>query len=678
MGEHRKLVAIMFTDIVGYTSLMADNERNALEILHKNRDTVKHFVAKHNGEFLKEMGDGSLSSFDSVVDSVNCALEIQNSLVNEKDYKLRIGVHMSDVVVEASGDVFGDGVNVASRIESLAEPGGIYVSGQVYSNIRNKSYIHAKYIGEKKLKNVDEVIELYELDVVHLRKANGRRVKIFSIQHRKWNKRFKFFLLLFLVLIASYKIKTQFFEDSRELHSIAVLPFVDMSASADHGYICDGIVEEILHALANVNELRVIARTTSFTYRGEEKDIKKIGRELNVDTILEGSIRIAGDKIRVTTQLNKVSDQSHLFSTVHEYDYDLEGLFSMQDTISHAVVMALKGKVLQKDKDAIMKRPTDNLEAYELYMKARDRWYTREGKGYREAIELYSKAVDIDPKFTQAHVGIANAYNLMGFHSIIPPATAYRNAEEALKKALKIDDTDSDAHASMGWINLYYKWDMVTANRNFKKAIDLNPSNALAHMWHRDYLLVMGRWEEAIAEMHEGMKLDPLSGNMIFFPIVTYGLAGKYKDAENEFNKAIAQYPESPLPHLYIAKVYSMNKQYDKARNALMTARKISKNPNAYEKIFGYHYAFSGNNVQAEKYIQKLIEEYQNNNGMAYSIALMYCGMGRIDDSFEWLYKAYDFHSSELVYVKSFPEWEGIRKDPRYNDLLNKMGLSRD
>ena len=629
--------------------------------------------------FSRKWGDGSLSSFDSVVDAVNCALEIQSVITDEGEYKLRIGIHMSDVVVEQSGDVFGDGVNVASRIENLAEPGGICVSGQVYSNIRNKSYIHARNIGEKLLINADETMELYELEVLYPDKEliDNSPLKSFSNRHPVFLSRFKVILLVFLVLIAGYMIKTQFFINNEELHSIAVLPFVDMSASADHEYICDGIVEEILHALANVDELRVIARTTSFTYRGEEKDIKKIGEELNVDTILEGSIRIAGDKIRVTTQLNKVSDQSHLFSTVHEYDYNLDGLFSMQDTISHAVVMALKGQVLQKDKDAIMKRPTDNLEAYELYMKARDRWYTRNEKGYHDAVELYGRALKLDPEFTQAHVGMANAYNSMGFHAVIPPVQAYRKAEESLKKALSIDDTQSDAYASMGWIDLYFKWDMEKAKNNFKKAIDLNPSNALAHIWYRDYLLVMGQWEDAIAEMNEGMKVDPLSGNMIFFPIVTYGLAGKYNDAVSEFDKAVTGHPDNPLPHLYIAKVYSMNKEYDKARNALKTARKIAKNPNAFEEIFGYHYAFSGETVLAEQYMQKLIAAYNENNGVAYSIALMCCGMGRLDDSFEWLQKAFDYHSSELVYIRSFPEWDRIRSDPRYYDLLDKMGFSR-
>ena len=297
--KHRKLAAIMFTDIVGYTALMSNDEDNALRILQKNRDTVKVLVSRFNGEFLKEIGDGTLCSFGSVVDAVNCALEIQNTLKDEPDFKLRIGIHVGDVVVEESGDVFGDGVNVASRIENLAVPGGISVSGQVYDNIQNKPTIETEFLGEKTLKNVARPVKIYAIG-----KAGEPHAAL-----------------------KSHDAETTDTKKTRP--SIAVLPFDDMSPGKDQEWFCDGMAEEILNALAQVDDLRVIARTSAFAFKGKHGDIREIGRKLDVETLLEGSVRKAGNRLRITAQLIKVSEGSHIWS--ERYDRDMEDVFAIQD-----------------------------------------------------------------------------------------------------------------------------------------------------------------------------------------------------------------------------------------------------------------------------------------------------------------------------------------------------------
>ena len=493
MKEQRKLTAIMFTDIVGYTALMAKDEQKALRILHKNRDIQKPLIKKYNGEWLKEMGDGTLSSFSSVVDAVNCALEIQHSLKDDPELSLRIAIHIGDVVVE-EGDVFGDGVNVASRIEPLAEPGGICVSHQVYINIRNKPDIKAVFLGEKTLKNVEEPVKVYSLKKAEVPAAVTPSIPSEEIEDvkKKFRKIWITLAIMGILIIVGYAVFTRFVlkpttipiteEIKKEIKSIAVLPFVNMSADPEQEYFCDGMADAILNALTHVEGLRVIARTSAFTFRGKEKNIREIGEALNVETVLEGSIQKADNRVRITAQLIKVADESHLFSDI--YDRELKDVFAIQDEISMAIVKALKVKLLGKEKAAIEKRPTENLEAYNLY--------------------------------------------LLGHHNL---------EKGDREKALEIDDTLAEAYIAMAWVRIYSDWDWPAAEQLSKRALELNPGSHTAHNSYGHYLWLMGRLEEALSEYKRALELDPI-------PIQNYSLAmllniglGRYDEAMDAYHK---------------------------------------------------------------------------------------------------------------------------------------------
>ncbi|MGB5646753.1 MAG: adenylate/guanylate cyclase domain-containing protein, partial [Muriicola sp.] len=333
MSQSRQLAAIMFTDIVGYTALMNKDEHVAFAFLNKNRELQKPIIESFKGKWIKELGDGVMASFTTVSDAVNAAVRIQEECIAVNDFQLCIGIHLGEVVFE-NNDVFGDGVNIASRLQSAAKPGSIFISESVNNNITNKKGIETRFIKEEQLKNVSQPVKMYQ------------------------------------VLFAGSEI----IEDEKpvvlvDAKSIAVLPFVNMSSDPEQEYFSDGISEEIINMLAQVPDLKVCGRTSSFAFKDKNMDIKIIGEKLKVNHILEGSVRKSGTKLRITAQLIEVSNGYHLYS--EKFDREMEDIFAIQDDISLAILDAIKIKLLVEEKEPVLKRYTDNVEAYQLFLKAR-------------------------------------------------------------------------------------------------------------------------------------------------------------------------------------------------------------------------------------------------------------------------------------------------------------------
>ena len=413
MGVIRKLAAIMFTDIVGYTALMSKDEKQALQLLKKNRSFHKSLIKLFNGEWLKEMGDGTLSCFSSAVDAVNCALEIQYILKDDPTLTLRIGIHIGDVVFEG-GDVFGDGVNVSSRIEPLAEPGGICISGRVFDDVRNKPNIEAVFLGKKTLKNVERPIKVYAI--------TGEGLPA------PWTKAYP-----------AKKVEAE----GKPSPSIAVLPFVNTSADPENEYFSDGLAEELINALSKVENLRVVARSTTFSFKGKELDIREMGKKLNVETVLEGSVRKENNRLRVTAQLINVADGYHRWS--ERYDRELEDVFEIQDDITENIVRALRVMLSEEEKRALEKVPTTNVKAYDYYLRGWKFFYEWRRKSFEFARQMFMRAVQIDPSYARAYAGIADCYSwlYMYWESTKENLQA---AGEASRTALELDPSLAEAH----------------------------------------------------------------------------------------------------------------------------------------------------------------------------------------------------------------------------------------
>ncbi|HUU27946.1 MAG TPA: tetratricopeptide repeat protein [archaeon] len=612
MKEQRKLAAIMFTDIVGYTALMSKDEQHAHEIIHKSRDILKGFIEQYNGEWLQAVGDATLSSFASVVDAVNCALEIQRTIRSEPELSLRIGIHIGDVVFE-EGEVYGDGVNVASRLEQLAEPGGVCISGQVYRNIRNKPGIEAIFMGEKTLKNVDLPMKVYALTVVEQPAALPEPHVDKETEPAPAKRRSRRILIavagIIVVTLGLYAVYSRYLTvpttvpGEKEIRSIAVLPFADMSAEKNQEYFCDGLAEELLNMLAKVKELRVKARTSSFSFKGEKVDIATIGEKLNVESVLEGSVRKSGDKVRITTQLIKVSDGYHLWSET--YDRNLDDIFAVQEEISRQVVGALKITLLGEDASKLARQPTENIKAYDLYLVGRHHLNQGTVAAYEKAIDYFTQAIELDSNYALAYAGLAETYLFQYRNANLPKEEALSKAEEAARNALSLDDQLAEAHTALGHVKNRQQ-NLSGAEAELKKAIELNPNHMPAYRLYVNNLLDLGRYEDAQAILEKALEIDPLSKEIIDWLNLNllmlgrfdesktreyYGLYGRLEQALRKEKTRVELDPGNSRKHAILAWIYTGLGEYELAEKSLARAREL-----APEKIiigeFGENYLY--------------------------------------------------------------------------------------
>jgi adenylate cyclase len=381
----RRLAAIMFTDIVGYTSLSQKNEAYALRLLEEHRKLIRPSFPKHNGREIKTIGDAFLVEFASALEAVRCAFDIQQLLnelnVNrpeERRIQLCIGIHLGDVV-RSKNDVHGDAVNVASRIEPLASPGGISITEQVYHQIKNKFEFPFVSLGKRNLKNVQDPVEVY------------RAVLPWETQARD--------------------------EPNPEKRRIAVMPFTNISPDPRDEYFADGMTEELISTLSKIGELKVISRTSVMRYKGTSKNVGEIARELKMGSVLEGSARKAADDLRITAQLIDAESDEHLWS--QDYDRRLENVFAIQKEIAQRVAETLKIQLLSSEMKEIGKKPTENTQAYELYLKGRFLWNKRSKEGVFEVMKLFREAIDIDPNYARAYSGLADAYSIAASYDLM-------------------------------------------------------------------------------------------------------------------------------------------------------------------------------------------------------------------------------------------------------------------
>src|SRR2546428_414653 len=504
----------MFTDVVGYTLLGQKNESLSLSLLEDQRKLVRQILDRHNGREVKTIGDAFLIEFPSALDAVRCAYNIQRkarernvSMPEERRVHLRIGIHLGDVV-ESDGDISGDAVNVASRIGPFAENGGISLSRQVYDQVQNKFELPLTSLGAKTLKNVGAPVELYKVAL-------------------PWQEE---------------RISPSTQLDKKR---IAVLPFANISPSPSDEYFSDGMTEELIATLSRIRNLGVIARTSVIRYKGLTKPVVEIGRELNVGTVLEGSVRVAGKKLRITAQLIDAGTEEHLWSET--YDRNLEDAFSIQSEIAKRIARALKVRVLQSETLRLEKKATGIPEAYSLYLKGRHSLNTRTEKGLKDAIHEFESSIKRDPKFALAYTGLADAYSILASYSLeyVPPKEGFPKAKTAAERALSLDDHLAEAHASLGLVKFYYEWDWNGAAAEFKEAIE--------------------QVEEAVKLSHETtVSLATLAQ--------AFAAAGRIADAKKLLDKLLTRGTEQYVPSYWIALVYTSMGNKDEAMKYLERA----------------------------------------------------------------------------------------------------------
>ena len=402
MSQSRQLAAIMFTDIVGYTTMMQQNEQMAVEVIKHYNATLEKWVHHFNGRVLNFYGDGSLCSFSSATDAVNCSIEVQKELRAEPVVPLRIGLHIGEVFFEQE-KALGDGVNVASRVQSLGQENTILISAEIHDKIKNNPSITTRSLGYFDFKSVNKPLEIFALTneglFVPQRKTMQGKLQKKNVQKRNL---IVVGVLLFLLVIAFF-IYQKFLPGKETVSgekSIAVLPFTDMSRNKDQEYFSDGLTEDIITQLAKINSFKVVSRTSVMQYKKKSKSIREIGKELGADVVLEGSVQQSGDQVRITAQLINTATDEHLWA--ESYDRSMKDIFTIQTDIANQIANALKTKLTVQEKQRIEKKYTENAEAYQLYLKGRYYWNNRSEESVRKGIEFFKKAIEIDSSYALA------------------------------------------------------------------------------------------------------------------------------------------------------------------------------------------------------------------------------------------------------------------------------------
>jgi len=456
-----------------------------------------------------------------------------------------------------------------------------------------------------------------------------------------------------------------------EKPSIAVLPFVNINDNPEKDYLCDGITEEIINNLSKLKDLRVISRTSSFYFKDKGFDIRTIGEKLNVENIIEGSVRISGNQLRISAQLIKVADDSHLWSET--YDRNMEDIFATQENLAQEIACSLKSLLGCEGGEFFGKRYTVNVEAYQLYLKGRYFWNR---VSYKKAIEYFEQAVALDPNYALAYAGLADAYNRMGFFFTESVTEYYLKAKAAVMKALEIDDMLSESHASLGYLKLHYEWDWKGAERALKRAIELNPGNALAYRYYSEYLMAVGRLDEALAEMKIALELDPLSRgiNAHFGMLLIFDL--QLDNATKQLKKTLELYPNHPIAVMHLGSAYVNKGNYEEGIALLEKAVNLTRrNAPIALGYLGYAYGVAGKREKAQEILYEVLERSKRGSFAPNPIAGIYTGLGDKDKAFELLEKAYEERHPSLYPLKTIPKFRSLHSDPRFTALLKKMGL---
>lgn len=643
----RQLTAIMFTDMVGFTALMQRDEARAHALRERQLTVLRGAVEGHHGTLLQLYGDGSLSVFRSAVDAVACAIEVQRSLREEPAVPLRIGVHSGDVVHDEGG-VFGDGVNVAARIQGLAAAGSVLLSAKVHDEVKNHPEIETACLGAFRLKNVKRTWE------VHAVVGHGLPVPDPES------------------LAPSRVTSTR---------SVAVLPFADLGPEPDNEHFSEGMAEEIINALTRVNGLQVIARSSSFTFKGQGADVRAVARQLGVTHLVTGSVRRQGNRARVSAQLIDAGTGHHVFA--ERFDRSLEDAFAVQDEIAQAVVAqlashlapvhALPGAVA----GGLVRAHSHDTEAYEEYLKGRFHHARWTPPSARRAILHFERAAALDEGCALPHIGLASAHVFLARSGHSPADHAYPRALAAAQRAIEMDEGAGEAHRALALIRLFYEWDWGSAYRSFQKALTLTPGSAEVHHAYGLYLRAAGEYDEAVDEMREAVALDPLAVHYHHALGVALQLVGDLEAADAQLVEALRMDPTFRAGTEARAWVQFHRGRWEDAAELFDQIPAQAGLPYAAAANRGYVYARMGRQADARR-MMGLLEaraRVQPEVSLEMDFALLHAGLGDLDAAFAALERAADRRVGAMVFLRSSPLWDAtVRADARFGELVRRIG----
>ncbi len=642
----------MFTDIVGYTSLTESNENLALTLLDEHRKIVRPLIEAHGGKEVKTMGDAFLVEFTSAAEAVKCASEIQESLFRFNSKRkpaerilLRIGIHLGDVI-HSGRDVYGDAVNLASRIERLSEPGGVTVSRQVYDSVRSKlREIRFESIGMRQMKNVENPLEVFKV----------------TLPSEEDSPNFHYTLPD---------------EEAQPRNRIAVLPFVNIGPDSTNEFFADGLTEELISRLSQAKDLRVIARTSAMNYKNDrQKKLRDIGRELGAGTVVEGSVRKAGNKVRVNVQVVNAVNEEHLWSST--YDRNLDDIFEIQTDIATKVADSFSSNLAplmtKQIRDSQGKDETEDVTAYTYFLRGRHLLFSESESSIKQAIEFFTKSIEVDPTFARAYVGRAQGYLEITDFAHLPFVEGARRAEADVKSALELDPDLAEAHATMSQVR-HALDEFSEAEAEAKRAIELNPS--LADAYHALGTL---KWETgdiaACTELYEtAYKLDPLKEENVGMLAEIYFEQGKDEEALKIVSSIEHLYPQMFYGNMIVYYVTKHN--LPKASEFLdKFALEAGRDSIFTLGLEGMLVAYKGEKNRALEIITQIEHLSGQDTSAVSSIANVYYALGDMDKFFEFLNRSMDIHALMLGPLVNSAMYANARKDPRLRKLLERLDL---
>ena len=669
MESSRRLVAILFTDIVGSTAMMQDNEQTAVAVTRHYVDVLQETVISHNGEIVNDYGDGSLCIFSSATDATRCAVKMQQQLQSEPRVPLRIGLHVGEIFFE-NGKVFGDGVNVASRVQSLGIANSILFSSEICSKIKNQQEFKSILLGKFHFKNVTEPIEVHALANDGFAVPDKKKIEGKLKEKAPFVKKiFGVSLIVMLGIIALLLYNHYNDKGFTGEKSIAVLPFENSGEPDSEEYISDGITQDIINSLSKISSLKkVIGWFSVRSFKKTTKSLKQIADELGVAAILSGTIQKHDGKVHIVAELTEVGTNKRLWG--NDFEYESKDILSVQTKVAEQIVTALKANLTPEEKKNLSNHYTVNTDAYNFYNKGRS-FRTIGNVDSSEA--NYRRAIEIDPGFAKPYAALADWYVLKNGKGLTR-FDAMLIAKQLAEKALSLDSTLSEAFTVLGFIqqNFLYEWD--ESAKTLKKAIELNPNYSFAHFYYGNLLQFTGDTKSGLTELKKALELDPLNSRMNWALARNYYFAGEYDLAINQCQKSLALYPDNQVTIQLLGLSYLRKKLYTQSSetfNQLLPDDKSGLDNN--QVMQSYAYAVIGDKAKAKILFEQTLKKYPDQS--RYRQSQVYTALGNFNEAIDLLERGYENRDLQMFWIKVDPAFDPIRNEAGFKVLLNKMNL---
>jgi adenylate cyclase len=683
----RKLTAIFCADVFGYSRLTGDDEEATHRTLRSYRKLIDALIEQHRGRFVHSAGDSVLAEFPSVVNAVQCALEIQTTLKAEhatlpaeRRMEFRIGINLGDVIADGV-EIYGDGVNVAARLESLADPGAIFISGTVREHLGNKLPLGYTDLGEREVKNIARPVRVFRV----WPEAGAAEQSATKAQTtRKYLRRAVFSVVAPAIIAATIMLvrlrspapvpAESGAAARRTITSIAVLPLDNYSGDPNQEYFADGMTDELTTDLATISALRVISRGSVMRFKGANRPpTPEIAKMLNVDAVVEGSVVRVADRVRITAQLIDGSTDQHLWA--ESFERDSPDVLALQDDLASAIAQQINVQLTPSERARLSSAPTVIPEAHDAYLKGRYFFYRPTDENLLKAIAQFKEAIRLDPNFAPAYAGLSDAYLWLGFNEdVLTSAQAMPLVKSTAQKALQLDDNSAEAHTSLAVFKMTYEFNWADAEREFHRAIELNSNYPFAHDQFGLALAWQGRLDEAWPEHQRAMELDPLSPEILFDAAGTLLWQGRYAAA-----KDLSRRLREIDPTLYLSDWEDgwIDIERGKVGEAIPELEQANamESPPPVAAFLGYAYGASGNSGKSHAMIDELNRRSLHGYVDPFYLAMVYLGMEDREHALNGLEEAYAANSQWMVLLKVERIFDPLRAEPRFIALLKKVHL---